>query len=161
MLELLHQHKNNASFVKFLCFGDVLQFGEAPTTVHRRHRWWGQRCLQESCGFTLISIEDGCKEGMCQPRPEAFAESSEKQKAGLERKGTDGGSIGGSKGRLTDSAMNRLQNYFGIAIRENKGNLADMKKAAEYDCTSSADHPRHENFRKLVWLCEGQRQLHT
>ena len=33
------------------------------------------------------------------------------------------------KGRLTDKAINTLQNYFGMAIRQNKGNLYAMKKA--------------------------------
>ena len=33
------------------------------------------------------------------------------------------------KGRLTDSQIDKLQNYYGIAIRSNVGNLAGMKKA--------------------------------
>ena len=35
----------------------------------------------------------------------------------------------GGKGKLTDSIIDRLQNYYGIAIRNNKGNLDEMKKA--------------------------------
>ena len=35
----------------------------------------------------------------------------------------------GGEGRLTDSLIDRLQNYYGIAIQSNSGNLAAMKKA--------------------------------
>ncbi|XP_076468336.1 uncharacterized protein LOC143299096 [Babylonia areolata] len=40
----------------------------------------------------------------------------------------DGKSIGG-KGRLTDAEINKIQNYYGNAIRGNKHNLYEMKKA--------------------------------
>jgi len=40
----------------------------------------------------------------------------------------DGKRIGGT-GRLTDKVMNSLQNYFGLAIRQNVGDLYGMKKA--------------------------------
>ena len=33
------------------------------------------------------------------------------------------------RGKLTDKVINSLQNYFGLAIRQNKGNLYSMKKA--------------------------------
>ena len=33
------------------------------------------------------------------------------------------------KGRLTVKAMNQLQNYFGLAVRQNTQNVLDMKKA--------------------------------
>ena len=33
------------------------------------------------------------------------------------------------KGKLTDKAINAMQNYFGMAVRSNKGNLYQMKKA--------------------------------
>ena len=35
----------------------------------------------------------------------------------------------GGKGKLTDSIIDRLQNYYGIAIRSNRGDLEGMKKA--------------------------------
>ena len=35
----------------------------------------------------------------------------------------------GGKGELTDKMINRLQNYYGIAIRTKIGNLENMKKA--------------------------------
>ena len=35
----------------------------------------------------------------------------------------------GGRGKLTDATIDRLQNYYGIAIRQNKNDLAGMKKA--------------------------------
>ena len=35
----------------------------------------------------------------------------------------------GGRGKLTDATTDRLQNYYGIAIRQNKNNLEGMKKA--------------------------------
>ena len=40
----------------------------------------------------------------------------------------DGKPVAG-KGRLTDTTLNLLQNYFGMAIRQNLGNIYQMKKA--------------------------------
>ena len=37
----------------------------------------------------------------------------------------------GGKGKLTDSQIDKLQNYYGIAIRFNVGNLSGMKKAIQ------------------------------
>jgi hypothetical protein len=42
------------------------------------------------------------------------------------KKLSDGKSVGG-KGRLTDKMIDRMQNFYGQAIRENKGNLEGMK----------------------------------
>ncbi|MBX9702962.1 MAG: hypothetical protein K2X39_02290, partial [Silvanigrellaceae bacterium] len=36
----------------------------------------------------------------------------------------------GGRGRLTDATIDRLQNFFGVAIRQNTGNLVAMKSAA-------------------------------
>ena len=50
-------------------------------------------------------------------------------------------------GRLTDKCMNTLQNYFGMAIRQNKGNILDMRNgiiAVLHHCTAfSSDEHRH------------------
>ena len=35
----------------------------------------------------------------------------------------------GGKGKLTDSLIDKMQNYYGIAIRANVGNLNEMKNA--------------------------------
>ena len=43
---------------------------------------------------------------------------------------SDGKTIGGT-GRLTDSRINSLQNYYGDAIRRNRGDLEAMMKAVQ------------------------------
>ena len=35
----------------------------------------------------------------------------------------------GGKGKLTNAMIDRLQNYYGIAVRRNIGNKENMKKA--------------------------------
>lgn len=53
----------------------------------------------------------------------------------------------GGKGKLTDSQIDKLQNYYGIAIRSNVGNLAGMKKAIHASfmhCASSEAHLFHD-----------------
>ena len=61
------------------------------------------------------------------------------------RKLDDGKTIGGA-GRLTDGLINSLQNYYGDAIRQNKGDLQAMVRAVQASLlhtNSSDDHPRH------------------
>ena len=41
---------------------------------------------------------------------------------------SDGKGVTGA-GRLTNQMIKKLQNYYGFAIRQNKGNLAGMKEA--------------------------------
>ncbi|GFT87552.1 uncharacterized protein TNCV_3759911 [Trichonephila clavipes] len=50
------------------------------------------------------------------------------------------------KGKLTDNFIDRLQNYYGIAVRSNVGNLTAMQQnviAALYHCASSDKKPMH------------------
>ncbi|GFU35528.1 uncharacterized protein TNCV_3852711 [Trichonephila clavipes] len=50
------------------------------------------------------------------------------------------------KGKLTDNFIDRLQNYYGIAVRSNVGNLTAMQQnviAALYHCASSDKKPIH------------------
>ena len=50
------------------------------------------------------------------------------------------------KGKLTDKMIDRLQNYYGIAIRSNANNLEGMKKAilaALFHCVSSKNGEYH------------------
>ena len=57
----------------------------------------------------------------------------------------DGKTIGGV-GRLTDARINSLQNYYGDAIRRNKGDLDGMVKSVQatlLHCNSTDDAPRH------------------
>ena len=52
----------------------------------------------------------------------------------------------GGKGKLTNSIIDRLQNYYGIAIRSNKNNLEGMQaatRAALFHVASSKDHNYH------------------
>lgn len=53
----------------------------------------------------------------------------------------------GGKGKLTNNMIDKLQNYYGIAIRSNPGNLAGMKKAiyaSLMHCASSKDRELHD-----------------
>lgn len=50
------------------------------------------------------------------------------------------------RGKLTDAFIDRLQNYYGIAIRANVGNLRSMQQnaiAALFHCASSVKKPMH------------------
>lgn len=53
---------------------------------------------------------------------------------------SDGKSLSG-RGRLTDAAIDKLQTYYGLAIRRNVGNLEEMRKAvwATYFHMASSD----------------------
>ena len=58
----------------------------------------------------------------------------------------DDGKTIGRAGRLTDGLINSLQNYYGDAIRQNKGDLQAMVRAGQaslLDTNPSDDHPRH------------------
>ena len=58
---------------------------------------------------------------------------------------SDGKTIGG-QGRLTKTLIDRLQNYYGLAIRNNKGNLQGMVKAVQAALlhnNSTDECPRH------------------
>ncbi|KAK3724260.1 hypothetical protein RRG08_043260 [Elysia crispata] len=58
----------------------------------------------------------------------------------------DGKGIGGA-GRLTDTKTDTLQNYYGFAIRQNKGNLEGMTaavKAVLPHVAATADNPSHQ-----------------
>ncbi|GFT86970.1 CCHC-type domain-containing protein [Trichonephila clavipes] len=50
------------------------------------------------------------------------------------------------KGKLTDSFIDRLENYYGIAVRSNVGNLSGLQQnviAALFHCSSSVEKPIH------------------
>ena len=62
------------------------------------------------------------------------------------RKLKDGKGIGG-KGRLTKRMIDKMQNYYGLAIRQNKNNLEQMIKdamAGLYHISSSDTNPQHD-----------------
>ncbi|GBM75320.1 hypothetical protein AVEN_126693-1 [Araneus ventricosus] len=57
----------------------------------------------------------------------------------------------GGKGKLTDKLIDKLQNYYGIAIRSNIGNLQNMQSAviaAFYHCCSGKTNKCINNARK-------------
>lgn len=75
---------------------------------------------------------------MCWTRPKTLGTALRKLKKG--KKGLAG------KGKLTHSMIDKLQNYYGIAIRSNSGNLAEMKSnvlATLFHCASTDKRPLH------------------
>ena len=70
------------------------------------------------------------------------------------------------RGKLTDKVINTLQNYLGMAIRDNKGNLYQMKKAVGavlWHCTQFADEAFRHRFcpsNENSW-CKWQRDQIT
>ena len=53
------------------------------------------------------------------------------------------------RGKLTDKVINSLQNFYGIVIRENQGQLYKMKKAVGailYHCTNFEDNEKRQQF---------------
>ena len=53
----------------------------------------------------------------------------------------------GGKGKLTDAIIEKLQNYYGIAIRSNVGNLEGMKQAviaSLFHCASNESRKLHD-----------------
>ena len=56
-------------------------------------------------------------------------------------------SVTGDRGKLKESLINKLQNYYGIAIGSIAGNLAGMKKATHASlmhCASNEVCPLHD-----------------
>ncbi|GFW48851.1 uncharacterized protein TNCV_3900491 [Trichonephila clavipes] len=67
------------------------------------------------------------------------------------------------EGKLTDSFIDRLKNYYGIAVRSNVGNLSGLQQnviAALFHCSSSVEKPMHGQcpIEKDSW-CYYQRAL--
>ena len=54
-----------------------------------------------------------------------------------------------SKGKLTEKVINSMHNYYGLAIRNNKNQLFNMKKSIEavlYHCTALANEELRHQF---------------
>ena len=62
----------------------------------------------------------------------------------------------GGKGRLTDTKIDILQNYFGIALRQNVGNLDAMTKACKASMFHVADYHDSCPKRRDSW-CQFQK----
>ena len=53
------------------------------------------------------------------------------------------------KGRMTDKVINTLQNYYGMAIRQNKGKLYSMKKSVAaliHHCSVNDDGEKSHKY---------------
>ena len=63
------------------------------------------------------------------------------------------GKILGGKGRLTDKKIDKLQDYYGIAIRDNKNDLVSMREAiwAIYFHYHSTDAILQHSFCNIRW----------
>ena len=71
-----------------------------------------------------------------------------KKKHNKENPLRDGKPLGG-KGRLDEKSINTLQNYFGVAIRQNSHNLLEMKKAigaVVYHCSETSNAEARHMF---------------
>ena len=58
---------------------------------------------------------------------------------------SDGKGLDG-RGRLTDDMIDRIQNYYGMAIRQNTTNVSDMRKtvwALFFHVSSTDENPQH------------------
>ena len=84
-----------------------------------------KEALEEKFGSDYQIRKEECV-GHVQKRLGTALRKYKKDKKG--GKLSDGKSVGG-KGRLTDKIIYQMQNYYGKAIRENKGNLAGMKQS--------------------------------
>ena len=55
----------------------------------------------------------------------------------------------GGKGKLTDTMIDKIQYYYGIAMRSNTGDREAMKKnilASLFHCASNDKHPWHSTY---------------
>ena len=64
----------------------------------------------------------------------------------------DGKTVGG-KGRLTDDVADRVQTYYGYAIRNNKGNTKDMQDAIWAILYHVMAGPSYETLAAQHWYC--------
>ena len=77
------------------------------------------------------------------------------------KKLSDGKGLGG-KGRLTTARIDTLQNFYGLAIRNNKGNIEAMSKATMAILDHYKEDKLHEHCPpgKESW-CSFQRDVAT
>ena len=76
-----------------------------------------------------------------------------------------GGRRLGGRGKLTDAVIDKLQNYYGLAVRQHKDDLDGMKHdiiASLYHVASSDEKPQHEKCPKgkdswcKYWKCKAE-----
>lgn len=89
--------------------------------------------------FIQMMVSDQTEEciGHVQKRVGTALRKLKKETAGL-----------GGKSKLTDTIIDKLQNYYGIAIRSNVGNLEGIKQAvlaSLLHCASNESRKLHDN----------------
>ena len=100
-------------YTTFVGDGDSSCFGRVKEAMEKKY------------GAAYEVTKEECV-GHVQKRLGTALRKYKKDKKG--QKLADGKTVGG-KGRLTDKIIDSMQNYYGQAIRENKGNLEGMKKS--------------------------------
>ena len=102
---------------------------ELEPEVHNICGRWRQQLLPQSEGSNGSKIwrDILCRERMYETCAEENGNSSPQVQAGHERKKVAHVKGVGEGGRLTDKVIDRIQNYHGIAIKENSGNLNGIK----------------------------------
>lgn len=84
-------------------------------------------------------------EGLTVEKKECIGHVQKRVGTALRKLKKDNPSLGG-KAKLTNATIDKLQNYYGIAIRSNIGNLKNMQKdihASLFHIASNDDHPYH------------------
>lgn len=105
--------KHKLRYTVYVGDGDSSSFGEVKES------------LQKKYGDNYPVTKEDCQ-GHIQKRMGTNLRSYKNKAKGKVL--SDGGTVGG-KGRLTDVAIDTLQNYYGVAIRKNQNNLVSMKSA--------------------------------
>ena len=100
----------------------------------------------DSKGFSAVE-KTYIDKGVTVVKKECIGHVQKRMGAALRKLKKDKKGMGG-KGRLTDFTIDKLQNYYGIAIRSNIGSLPNMKKAIHaslFHCASSKERDLHQH----------------
>ena len=118
--------KRRLKYTHFIGDGDSSCFGKVATELRNTYgdsyTIQKEECVghvQKRLGYALLQYKKGMK--------------------GQQLK--DGKGVGGA-GRLTQDTIKKIQNYYGLAIRQNKGNLQDMKTAIQAILHHIIDDPK-------------------
>ena len=100
-------------YTQFVGDGDSSSFGKV------------KQALENKFGDKYPVEKEECV-GHVQKRLGTALREYKKQKKGVK---LDDGKVPTGKGRLTEVVIDKMQNYYGLAIRNNSGNLEEMKKS--------------------------------
>ena len=118
------------------------------------HLPWNQKGLGESSidgdSKSFSAVEDNYKKdyGKVLQKNECVGHVQKRLGTALRKLKKETKGLGG-KGKLTDSMIDKLQNYYGIAIRSNSGNLKSMKRdilASLWHCASTVSRSFHNAY---------------